>query len=353
MPNSQEDAVKGGDAQRAHTVALAHAAISSMMEHGLPPSPDFFAIWYDYHAGTTNTLRRLIDTYLTNRRAITEEVMHQIHERFFDTQRESAALMEAAERLRQATDQVVSLVAAASGDTSRYGDALNAFRGNLTDTSDLGRALAGLIAQTQEMARRSALLGAQLDASSHLIIGLQAQLQEALTEANTDPLTNLPNRRAIEALAALRQQEMAVAGRPFSVAVVDVDHFKSINDTWGHPVGDAVLRRIAATLAGQLKDPQACGRFGGEEFVVLLPGLESEAAARVADGLRQAVAAQQYSVRATGGVVGPVTLSAGIATRLPGEAWSALVARADSALYRAKQDGRNRVVQHLPTSLAA
>ena len=129
--------------------------------------------------------------------------------------------------------------------------------------------------------------------------------------------------------------------RPFAVAIVDVDRFKSINDTYGHRVGDVVLRFTASALKSQLRQYDFVGRFGGEEFLVLLPGCDAAAARAVGERMRECIENQ----RAT---VGPdsvqVTVSVGVAVTVNGSASAdALVEAADAALYRAKETGRNRV----------
>lgn len=164
-------------------------------------------------------------------------------------------------------------------------------------------------------------------------------LREVSRLAEVDDLTGLPNRRR---LLTLGEQELAVAaryGRPLSVCLLDIDHFKEVNDTLGHAAGDEVLREVARRLASELRTPDLLGRYGGEEFLALLP--ETPDARELAERLRAAVAARPVVSRA--GTIS-VTVSAGVAARLPGDAsLPTLVERADAALYEAKRAGRNRV----------
>jgi len=332
------------DASRDPTVATAHAAMSSLLRHGIPPSPAHFAIWFDYHAGDNVLLRRVIDTYISNGKPITEALLAEIHGRFFDTRRESEALIETSRRLNAATGEVVELLAEAGGQSCEYGRSLGAFGQALAQPAgNLAAALARMCAATEEMAERSACLGARLEASTRIVAELQARLEEATREARTDALTGLPNRRAIEQEAARLATLADAEGRPLAVALFDIDRFKALNDAWGHPVGDAVLRHVAVTLQEAAAAAFLCGRFGGEEFCALLPGHDLATALEAAERLRLAVAGQTYSVRATGRNLGAVTVSAGVAVRAPQEGWGRLTARADAALYRAKQAGRNRV----------
>lgn len=151
--------------------------------------------------------------------------------------------------------------------------------------------------------------------------------------ATTDALTGLLTRRAGEtALAALER-----SGEQYSVLLGDIDHFKRVNDTHGHQVGDAVLRRVAATVRGAVRSQDVAIRWGGEEVLVLLPGADHDAAAALAERLRVGIAAGSI------GDVAPVTISIGVATGAPGDRGDDVVAHADAALYAAKRDGRDRV----------
>jgi len=124
-------------------------------------------------------------------------------------------------------------------------------------------------------------------------------------------------------------------GHPMSVAMFDIDHFKRINDTYGHHTGDEVLKRVAAGAAAELRSGDTIGRFGGEEFVIVLPDAAADAASKVAERVRHAIGTDS-------GTPG-VTVSIGVAEMAPGETCDALLRRADDALYGAKNEGRNRM----------
>jgi diguanylate cyclase (GGDEF)-like protein len=165
------------------------------------------------------------------------------------------------------------------------------------------------------------------------------------TMALTDELTKLPNRRHLFAVADARLGDAGRKGEPVSILALDVDHFKRINDTFGHDVGDTVLRRVAQACRGALRHDDSIGRTGGEEFVVVLPHADAERALEVAERLRAAVEALDWAD------VDPalrVTVSVGVAQRAGADDFAALSKRADDSLYRAKHAGRNRV--HLATA---
>jgi len=168
--------------------------------------------------------------------------------------------------------------------------------------------------------------------------------REAEREANHDELTGVANRRWLNAEL---DEMFEVSSRGLSVAVIDIDHFKRFNDTYGHQAGDDVLVAVARTIAAELRPTDHVARWGGEEFVVLLPDTYLEGAWAAAERVRKAVAAS--AVQSSEGVTLPtVTISVGIATRGAGMSPEDLVARADAALYEAKQAGRNRVAIAAP-----
>lgn len=162
---------------------------------------------------------------------------------------------------------------------------------------------------------------------------LHGRLGRLNVENVTDPLTGLFNRRGMQAtLDAWMDQE-----EPFALIMLDIDHFKAVNDTFGHDVGDKVLGFLASKMRDNARDSDMLCRCGGEEFMILLPGADLGSAMQVAERLRRSC---ESTLSPTGA---PIHLSAGVAAWLPGEEASALIKRADEALYEAKRGGRNRV----------
>jgi len=169
-------------------------------------------------------------------------------------------------------------------------------------------------------------------------LALEAANRELDLLARSDPLTGLLNRRGHDAQLAFALSLARRSGRPLALLSLDVDHFKRINDTYGHEAGDQVLRRLAQTLRQRARASDVVARLGGEEFVVLLPDTDLAGARAIAEELLQAVAAQHDPM------VGRVTISAGLTVLAGGEDdGPAMLRRADAALYAAKMQGRNRV----------
>ncbi|MDP9712925.1 UNVERIFIED_ORG: diguanylate cyclase (GGDEF)-like protein [Pseudomonas fluorescens] len=187
----------------------------------------------------------------------------------------------------------------------------------------------------QELGYLESLLSALLYPMRNALL-YRAATQSALR----DPLTGAGNRIAMEQ-TLLREIEMSRRHlQPLSVLMLDIDHFKQVNDLHGHSAGDEVLKAVAASIKGQLRNVDMVFRYGGEEFLILLSNTGRDAAAMVGERLRQAAQAQDYFAN---NQLIELTVSLGCSTLLPGESADSLLRRADSALYVAKREGRNRL----------
>lgn len=165
--------------------------------------------------------------------------------------------------------------------------------------------------------------------------------EELQRMATTDALTGLPNRRKLMEAMELEVARAERSGRPLALALLDIDRFKAINDTHGHPAGDAVLQAVADELRKVTRAGDLLGRFGGEEFAVVMPETSLEQARWACERLRKAIA--KRTMRYPNGTAGSITISSGVALLAGDEGRDHLISRADGALYRAKEDGRDLV----------
>ncbi|MBV8662230.1 MAG: PleD family two-component system response regulator [Hyphomicrobiales bacterium] len=171
---------------------------------------------------------------------------------------------------------------------------------------------------------------------------MREKVQQSIELALFDPLTGLNNRRFMENHLATMIDNSRVRRAPLTLMILDIDHFKQVNDTYGHDCGDEVLKGFADRLRGIIRGGDLLCRLGGEEFVIVMPGVNVQAATRIAERARLAVQQEQFVIDATGRSI-PVTVSIGLAERSADCDASSLYRRADKALYRAKAEGRNRV----------
>jgi len=173
---------------------------------------------------------------------------------------------------------------------------------------------------------------------------LRARVTETMELAVIDGLTGLHNRRYLDSHLQTLFDRAVARRRPLSVMITDIDHFKAINDRFGHAVGDAVLREFAGRLRRNVRGIDLACRYGGEEFVVVMPDTEAGIAEKVAERIRAGIAGAPFSA-GEGGASIEVTVSVGVSSLLPyGDTVETLMKRADIALYEAKNGGRNRVV---------
>ncbi|HEY4541143.1 MAG TPA: sensor domain-containing diguanylate cyclase [Noviherbaspirillum sp.] len=202
--------------------------------------------------------------------------------------------------------------------------------------------LADLAALVEHELRLRSMNASQLE--------LQKKNKNLRRKSLIDPLIGTWNRGAIMRILAIESARCDKACVPLSLIVVDLDHFKQINDRFGHPAGDAVLVKMASRLRSCIRPQEALGRYGGEEFLVVLPAISHDAAMAVAERMRAAVAAQPETVA---GVTLQLTISAGVASTdlFPNASGDELINRADMALYAAKDAGRNRVAKAAPELL--
>jgi diguanylate cyclase (GGDEF)-like protein len=187
----------------------------------------------------------------------------------------------------------------------------------------------------------------ELRSANALQLDLQKKNKNLRRKSLIDPLIGTWNRGAIMRILTIEAARCDKIGAPLSLIVADLDYFKKINDSYGHPAGDAVLVKVASRLRSCIRPQEALGRYGGEEFLIVLPGASHATAMAVAERMRVAVASQPEAI---GGVALNLTISAGVASTdlFPTATTEELISRADVALYAAKDAGRNRVVNAVP-----
>jgi diguanylate cyclase len=173
---------------------------------------------------------------------------------------------------------------------------------------------------------------------------LQDNIETIRTESLTDPLTMLANRKSFDSAIGHVLATADKSGQVFSLLVCDIDNFKAFNDTYGHLIGDQVLRLVATSLKQNVKGQDVAARYGGEEFAIILPDTALRQATTLADHIRRSVMGRELVKRSTGENLGRVTISIGIAAWRPGDTAQTLIERADTCLYAAKRGGRNRAI---------
>lgn len=326
----------------------ARAALGMMERHRVPPHPENFVIWYAYVSGRNPDLTEAINDILRTGAGFSAEINDSLFERFAAFAPDKAELREVGQRVEDAVGRMLDYLSHASQGTAKYGIALEAFSGRLSSDTpapdEISEAITAVLTETRTMADINRQLERRLASSGREIRQLRDALDNLQREASTDALTQIANRKTFDSVLALAVSEADASGRPLCLLMIDVDHFKTFNDTYGHPLGDQILKLIARSLIETIETKDTAARYGGEEFAVILPDTGLETAIAIANDIRLRVAGRRVTNRRTGETLGQVTLSAGVAQLFPCEATSSLVHRADEALYLAKREGRNRVM---------
>lgn len=334
--------------------AYAQQALALMAQEGLAPHPDNFALWYAYVSGERPELKGAIDAVMAAPSALKEQESAAAFQQFMASSSGNLSLQCRAERIVAQLEVVIPVLQRAVRSARDYNETLV---GAYSDTL-VGAArecvrnesserffvmLAQLLRESRAMARQAREAETQINEALAHVNRLKDELAGARKEALTDALTGIANRKMFE--VAMREDALASVeeGEPLSLLLMDIDHFKRFNDTYGHAVGDHVLKLLAVTLRECVKGLDTAARYGGEEFAVLLPRTALKDAAKLAENIRLRVAGKTIVNRKSGEQLGRVTVSVGAVQFEAGEPLRRFVERADEALYLAKRLGRNRV----------
>ncbi|NEX92935.1 GGDEF domain-containing protein [Caulobacter sp. 17J65-9] len=342
MTGQVEVALRGPDA-----FSLARKALEMMESACVWPTPLNFELWLHYLGEPESPLAREITRMLAAGEPFTDDVSETLAAEFLPRARLSDEIRDAGAQLSRELRSVATAMATAQKTQAAYGKTLAGASQGLSDAQEppvLRKLVEGLAAATDKVSRENSQLERRLHDSTREVTKLREHLEQVRRDAMTDALTNLANRKAFDEQLARVCAEADEKGQPLTLAVVDIDHFKRFNDTWGHQTGDQVLRYVASVIgrvAGS--PPRIAARYGGEEFGLIFPGESAAAVQTALDVVRQEIAGRSLKRRSTNEDLGQVTVSAGLAQMKKGETAAALIERADEALYASKRGGRNRV----------
>ncbi|WP_296816170.1 diguanylate cyclase [Brevundimonas sp.] len=323
---------------------LAKNALQSMERAGVWPTPLNFELWLYYLGQPDSALAKELDRILRDG-ALTEEESERLATEFLPRARLSEEIRDAGAQLSRELTSVAGAIAEAQRSQAAYGETLaEADQGlEAADAPQVKQVIQTLTRATVQAREENSALEQRLAASTKEVAKLREHLEQVRRDAMTDALTNLANRKAFDDELERRCAEAAEAGEPLTLAVLDVDHFKRFNDTWGHQTGDQVLRYVASVLSRVASPPRVAARYGGEEFAVIFPGASAAGAEALMEAVRREIGSRQLKRRSTNDELGAVTISIGVAHWKPGETPACLLGRADEALYASKRGGRDRV----------
>jgi diguanylate cyclase len=324
---------------------LMRLVLQRMSRYTAAFTPFCYAVWYEYLAGINPSLRQEMDGLLAKGGIVDDDVIQKLYEDYVSECNTDAERVIGNDAQRILED-IKNFASDADYRASEYGNHLERSAGLLMQQSEppeLQAVVVDLHQQTVSMQVAMRDLNQNLEQSQKEINILRQQLDHARVEALTDPLTGVLNRRGFE-LCLMEVLEAAHAdGTPTSLVMIDIDHFKKVNDTHGHLFGDKVIRALAEVLKANVKGKDAVARLGGEEFGLLLPDTGVDGAKVLAEKIRQTMERGKIRRVDKNESIGGITISLGLALLIQGEDHAQLIDRADKALYASKTGGRNRV----------
>jgi diguanylate cyclase len=330
---------KGAEAQD-----VASRALGAMQAHGVPPTPVNFTVWYCYCSGRHPDLTRTIDLLLANDEPFTAARNEELFEGFFGGEGQPETIRGVTQQVEGVAKRILTDLQDTGGDVAAYGEKLAAFGDDVRAGVDLAPLIKSMQRETAAAQARTRALEAQLGEATAEIQDLRARIEDVRMESLTDGLTGLFNRKYFDAQLRRDTRAATETEEPLSVVFCDIDHFKRFNDSYGHAVGDEVIKLVARTLKQNVKGRDTPARYGGEEFAVILPQTGLTGAVTLADQIRRKLAGKELMTKDHARSFGTVTMSLGVAEYRFGEPLDDLLQRADEALYAAKNSGRNCVM---------
>lgn len=322
--------------------------IQKMAGHPAAFTPLNYAVWYEFSTGINPALTEAMGKLLDDGGMLDDDAIEGLYLKYV-----SECNSDVQRVLREDIQQLLSKLAGFAEDTGNHANSFdnslqtysNSLKQDL-DASMLGALIDDMVDDTGKMRDSMQNLQAELAASKQQVEKLHRELESARGEALIDPLTGILNRRGFEIRLNKAFNDPSAIDSGLCILMLDIDHFKKINDTYGHLFGDKVIRAIAATLKSKVRGQDSFARLGGEEFAVLLEETDITGAHTVAEHIRQSIERGKIRRLDTQEQIGGITLSIGIAAYTPGINVEKLLDQADKALYVSKKTGRNKTTLH-------
>jgi diguanylate cyclase len=323
-------------------------------KYNLAYNPISYALGYEYATGRNETLLADMQDLQKNKINISFEIALNLFRKHVANKQVLLAENKVGELQKILTEMIRQL--GSSGiklDTRDH--SLESYTEKLiqsTSIEDMAAIAQKIVSDTKAVVSASRNLKKQMDETVTEIYTLKEELKGIKQTARTDVLTGLLNRRGFDQAISKTRQDAITHNNTFSIILTDIDHFKKVNDTHGHLIGDNVLKMISRLLKEQIKGKDIAARFGGEEFVLVLPETPLNGAFILAEQIRKRLQTMKWITKDSGKPIGSVTVSLGVAQYKPDETIEALIQRVDNALYFAKKNGRNKTMTELDIATA-
>jgi diguanylate cyclase len=325
-------------------ISVLKSLLPVMSRHASGYHPISYTVWYEYNKGANRNLKQDIEAELQHVERLTPSQTYSVYVKHLIDPAERA-VMSARSGLLGLVSEVKGKVRDVEIRTAGFDEELTRFQSGVASAKTLDELqgnVSTILAETRKVSESFSWITRQLDESRKEAQRLADELRAVREEAMSDALSGLFNRRGFDLELERLAFKAGEDGR-LALILIDIDHFKNVNDTYGHPFGDAVIAGVGRFIQETVAAAGVAARYGGEEFAVLLPEHAHAGAAKFAEAIRARVEQGKIKRRKDDEAVGGITISAGVAAWRKGDSAAQLVERADAALYAAKHAGRNRV----------
>ena len=313
-----------------------------LTQHQIAANPINYAIFYDYVAGHNVNLSKAVDTLISEQKPFDCDTSLQLYGKHI-----CSASLESFEKINQRIQKVIDQASSNISNTCSKAEETNdsfqkktALLENIAESSSIRSVLQEIIQETQSLVVTSQAMQSQLNKANAEMDQLRSELAQVREIALTDGLTGLLNRRAFdETLSDIIQNS---GNSSTYLSILDIDHFKRVNDTYGHTIGDNVIKYVASLMKKHAHSHHHIARYGGEELAIIMPNTSKPEAINVSEKIRIEMEKSRLKRKTDNTPLGSITVSIGIAELQTGDDAESLIIRADKALYRAKENGRNR-----------
>jgi diguanylate cyclase len=332
---------------QAESAVILRSVVSQMSGHEAAFNPLTYTIWYEHVAGINSELSEAMKLELARPERLSDADVLKLYLQFIAPP-DFKAMGVISEKLQQTMGGISESVSRTASDAGKFEEQLSSLSqglesADISNISDLTPHIDRALENTTGMLQSAQALQAQINKSRQEIEALQSDLSRARNEALLDPLTLILNRKGFD--QALEDLLKSSADGTHCLVMMDIDHFKTVNDSHGHVMGDRVIQAVGEVLRSIVSEQSrfSAARFGGDEFAVLMPDTRLHFAANLADNIRSRIKDLKIRNRRTQDVILTITVSIGLTCLTPEDDSTTLVDRAESALYKSKQAGRDRV----------
>ena len=321
--------------------------IPMLSKYKVPATPINYSVWYNYVAGNQLALNEAINHMIEKGKPITDDFCMELYEAYVDGSAMIAAQDEIQKKLSKIVNQTIENVSVAAKEAQTFDTTLNDRSTELASAADAESTqmlIGQILADTRDMVRNSNALNSRMLETNEEVEKLRKELESVKESAKKDSLTGLFNRGALDHMVQDLVEKPVADPHPACLMMLDIDHFKKVNDNFGHLVGDRVIRYVSALLNQVIGENQKIARYGGEEFAVIMKNTAFDDVLKLAEKVRVALSKSKLQRKDSGETIGKVTISIGVAQQQSDDSAESFVERADAALYKAKNTGRDQVV---------